>query len=354
MEKKKALCFLMLSMTILIVGLQIGYGSSVFTQQVINESDISIDTKIPFITNLRPNAINFTITGSIESVWFYVNLVAVVLTPIAIILPFVLIKNKKEDEVVVSDDPETKPQIDAAFVEPTGNLLARIGMLVLFIQNVIILLMYILFFVLIPTYTNPDIPLNILRTYFFLFDIDFIAAILITIGLVLSALKTQKSQIIGFIGAGMWIIFIGVAIYPRIELITGLTGGLGSTFNFDAFFEYLTNFYGPDIFLRTLGHCFFLLGIMFTTKYFSDNDQLKAKGLINAFGITNYTVGGLMNILLLLVLTFGLNMTGEAVISLLILYFILFLIKFTAVPLLGLIAGIIGFNRMNPKKLAKS
>ena len=353
MEKKKLLCIVLLSMTLLMLGMQITIGSStIITQITENENTFSSIKNLDFITGqneITTNQIGFEITESIEPVWFYVNLIVIVLTPLAIILPSILIKNKNKDEDV--DTEEIKTNIDTNLSD--NRIIARIGMLLFFIQNITILVLYILFYVLIPTYDNLQTPVNVLRAYFIAWDLDFLAAILIAVGLVVLSLRVNKSKIFAYLGAGSWIAFIGLAIYPRIELTTGLTGDVSTSFGLMEFVEgladYFTTFYGVDVLLQTFGFCFLAISLIFTTKFLFDNNILKGKGMINAFGITNYVVGGLMSILILIPLTFGETMTGTALGSLAIFYIIVLTIKLVAVPILGLIAGIIGFNRMKPE-----
>lgn len=72
--------------------------------------------------------------------------------------------------------------------------------------------------------------------------------------------------------------------------------------------------------------------------------------MINAFAFINYIVGGLMNVALLTILCYGNVIEDTLGFSLLILYAILFGLKFGALPIIGIIAGITGFSQMNPKK----
>jgi len=344
MEKKKSLCFLLLSIALLIVGLQIANVSTLVVQGVIAKGTNNTFNLEP--TFLTPNELNLTITENlVEQYWFWINIsVVLVVTPLLIILPSVLIKDKKDEE---SDVEELK------IVSKEFGTVARFGWLTLFIQNILILVMYILFFVMIPVYINTanfTLGQRILQTLFILFDVDFIAAALLIVGLIILSLKLQKGKPFAYIAAGSWLVFIGVAIYPRIALVTDLTGGLGSTFNLEGFLDFLLNFGGVHTLLLTLSHCFFAIAILYTTKFLLANSQIKSKGMLNAFGLINYIVGGLMNILLLSILCFGAQMSGVLFISLFIFYLILFGIKFGALPIFGIIAGIMGFTQMKPTK----
>ena len=342
MEKKKSLCIILLSITLLMIGFQITSLSTSVVQGVIAVG--TSDSIIPEPTLLTPNApfINST-TNAVESVWFWVNLAVVVgFTPLAIILPSVLIKDKKDED---SEVVETK------LASKEFATVARFGWLTLFIQNILILLTYIMFFVLIPVYINSgnfELGQRILQTLFILFDVDFIAAGLLIAGLIIMALKLPKAKPFAYIAAGSWLAFIGVAIYPRIALVTDFSGGLGSTFNLDGFLDFLLNFGGVHTLLLTLSHCFFAIAILFTTRFLLANSQIKGKGMLNAFGLINYIVGGLMNISLLVILCFGNQIESVLGFSLLILYAIMFGIKFGALPIIGIIAGMVGFTQMKP------
>ncbi|MHA1504440.1 MAG: hypothetical protein ACTSPT_04525 [Candidatus Heimdallarchaeota archaeon] len=344
MEKKKTLCFLLLSIALLMVGLQIVNVSTSVVQGVIaNGANSSIN---PQPTYLTPNAINLTITTNpVEQYWFWINIsVILVVTPLLIILPSVLIKDKNDEDSEIEE-----PKV----ISKEFGTVARFGWLTLFIQNILILVTYIMFFVLIPVYINSanfTLGQRILQTLFILFDVDFIAAGLLIAGLIILSTKLQKGKPFAYIAAGSWLVFIGVAIYPRISLVTDFSGGLGSTFNLEGFLEFLLNFGGVHTFLLTLSHCFFAIAILYTTRFLLANSQIKGKGMINAFGLINYIVGGLMNIALLSFLCMGSQMTGVLVLSILILYVILFGIKFGALPIIGIIAGMVGFSQMNPNK----
>ncbi|MHA1366220.1 MAG: hypothetical protein ACTSP5_07400 [Candidatus Heimdallarchaeota archaeon] len=194
----------------------------------------------------------------------------------------------------------------------------------------------------------PETVQAILQTYFIVFDVDFIAAALMIVGLILLALKLPKQKASAYLAAAFWLIFIGVAIYPRITLVTQLTGGLGSTFNLAGLESFVLNYTGSFIFLQTLGHCFFALAIFYTVKFLFANSQIKGKGIANAFGITNYVVGSLWTLIISIVLTFGNQIEMAAGGSLMILWAILFGAKLVAVPIIGLIAGIMAFNQMKP------
>ncbi|HUT81598.1 MAG TPA: hypothetical protein VMZ29_10390 [Candidatus Bathyarchaeia archaeon] len=367
MAKKKVIFIIFLSMTFLLITVQAYSTSSSCTEQATTNRNIKEVFKSNFNINqdsLTTNAINFTLTEQVEPVWFYVNLVVIILTPIAIIVPTVIINNRKtkgfqypnstESPKILTDDELgiEEPKILSGENSETksGIILTRIGLLMFFVQNLAILIMYILFFVLIPTYSDPQTPVTVIQIYLILFELDFIAGILIAIGLIILSLNVNKSKIFAYIAAGAWLAFIGLAIYPRIEMIISFTGDLSSTEGIMAYleqlFEYLVTFYGVDVFLQTCGHCFLVIALFYTSKFLHDNTQFTAKGIVNSFGIFNYIAGSLMNILLLSILTFGFNFTPEALGSIAILYVITLTIKLIAVPFVGLIAGIMGFKRM--------
>jgi hypothetical protein len=344
MEKKKSLCFLLLSLTLLVVGLQIASVSTSVVQGVLVKETSNTSNPGPIF--FTPNAPFINGTAPVEQHWFWINLsVVLVVTPLILILPVVLIKDKKKEEEELTEEPKV--------ISKEFGTIARFGWLTLFIQNILILLTYIIFFVLIPVYAssgNFTLGQRILQTLFILFDVDFIAAGLLIAGLIILSLKLPKGKPFAYIAAGSWLVFIGVAIYPRIALVTDFTGGLGSDFNFDGLLDFLLNFGGVHTLLLTLSHCFFAIAILFTTRFLLANSQIRGKGMLNAFAITNYVVGGLMNISLLTILCYGNAIEDTLGFSLLILYAIMFGIKFGALPIMGIIAGMMGFSQMNPKK----
>ncbi len=340
MEKKKSLCILLLSVTLLLVGIQIVN----VTGSVTNEIEISKNSLI------ETNPIQLAVTDPFinetslleDPVWFWVNLsVVCIVTPVLFIVPSILIKDKKDDEVdEVDEDPKTAVATENAIV-------ARMGWLTLFIQNILVLVFFVLFWVLTLS-VSADTIQAILQTYFIVFDVDFIAAALLIVGLIILGLKLPKQKASAYLAAAFWLIFIGVAIYPRITLVTQLTGGLGSSFNLAGLESFVLNYTGSFIFLQTLGHCFFALAIFYTVKFLFANSKIKGKGIANAFGITNYVVGSLWTLIISIVLTFGNQIEMSAGGSLMILWGILFGAKLVAVPILGLIASILAFNHMKP------
>ncbi|MBN1329503.1 MAG: hypothetical protein JXA54_08525 [Candidatus Heimdallarchaeota archaeon] len=373
MEKKKVISIIFLTLTFLLVTIQVYSVSSSCIGQVASENVKYTNANFGFNHDtLTINGIFDNATSIIEPVWFYVNLLVVVIfTPVAIIVPIVIInkRNQKGKMVTKTEDEDISKQPDVladnenVVEEPkilgkeksymnTGQTLTRIGLLMFFIQNLSILVMYILFFVLIPTYSDPQTPITIIRIYLILFELDFVAGILIAVGLILISLEANKNKIFAYIAAGSWLAFIGLAIYPRIRMIIGFTGDLSSPENMSEYFnqlgEYLMSFYGTEIILQTFGHCFLAIALVYSTKFLIDNTQFTAKGIINSFGLMNYIVGGLMNVLLLLILTYALNMDEQLIASIGILYLIVLVIKLIAVPFVGLIAGIMGFKRMKP------
>ncbi len=370
MEKKKVISIIFLTLTFLLITIQVSSISSICIGQTVAK-DLKKDFGTNFIINqdsLSTNAIFENMTVTIEPVWFYINLIVVIITPIAIFVPILVISNKKQkaNEAKAQDSGEKANILDVdneSAEEPkvlgqeksytnTGKTLARVGLLLFFVQNLLILLMYILFFVLIPTYTDPQTPISIIRAYLIILELDFVAGLLIAIGVILISLEAKKNKIFAYLAAGSWLVFIGLAIYPRIEMIIGFTGEFTDVESIATYFEqlgeYLMTFYGANVLLQTLGHCFLAISLFFSSKFLIDNTQFTAKGIVNSFGMMNYITGGLMNILLLLLLTFGIDMTEQALGSIGILYIIVLIIKLIAVPFVGLIAGIMGFKRMKP------
>ncbi|MFW9921960.1 MAG: hypothetical protein ACFFDW_01590 [Candidatus Thorarchaeota archaeon] len=361
-ENKKTLSIVLLSIITIMIGFQVMIGSSEIAQAInANNGDQNFrDLQFkPSFDTYSVNQVNFS--EGIDSYWFYINIGIIVLTPLGFILPVLLIKDKKKEEEVAakpdpdaSIEPQTAMNTDAAASISSGNIIGRIGIFILFLENIVVLLVYILFFVLIPTYSENLTPIDILHIYTILFNIDFLAAILISIGMILLSLKAEKSKVYAYLATGSWVVFIGTNIYPRIRLTNIFTGDITTGEQFidmvEKIAEYLTSFYGRDLLLQTIAFCFFALAIFYSAKFLHDNGQLRSKGIVNGFGITNYVAGGLINVILLLLLTFGFQMEPSAVSTVLILLAIVYVIKLLAVPLLGLIASIVTFSQMNPKK----
>ncbi|MHA1307339.1 MAG: hypothetical protein ACTSSB_08105 [Candidatus Heimdallarchaeota archaeon] len=338
MEKKKSLCFLLLSITLVLVGVQIASVTGVIAHEVMTSKSNFVDDAKPIFLAVENPMINTT--GPLENpAWFWLNFTfIVVITPALFIVPSLLIKDKKDDEV--EDEPKT-----AIITE--NNLVARMGWMALFVQNILILLMIILFFVLIPVAQDAQLQVNILKSLLILWDLDFIAGILFIIGLILLSLKASKGKIYAYIGAAAWLIFIGTAIYPRISMLN-LINSI-EAFDFNEMGDFAIQFTGVFLFLQNLGHCFFAVAIFNTVKFLHVNSQIRGKGITNAFGITNYVVGSLGVFILTLITTYGNKIEITTGASLMILYSILYGIKYFGVPIIGIIAGILAFNQMKPK-----
>jgi hypothetical protein len=217
MERKKSISIILLSMTVLMLAVQVYMTCSVADQTFGITNKIAKNEPIESPYYFNPNAIN--ITAEIEPIWFVLNLVIVILTPIGMIITAVLVNKKKNDNI-----PSTKAEITEETTEEQkllnnpetldiqGRILSRMGLLVLFIQNILILVIFILFFILFPFYEDAQTPINVIRTYLILFDVDFIASILIAVGILLVTLRLSKNKVLGFIAFGSLLAFVGLAL----------------------------------------------------------------------------------------------------------------------------------------------
>ncbi|NHK32325.1 MAG: hypothetical protein FK730_13305 [Asgard group archaeon] len=306
----------------------------------------------------NPTFDHFTINQFNESAepatWFYLNLVVIVLIPIAMIVQAIVDRTRKkpdvpeklEDEV---EDIETRVETSNKF----NPLILRIGFFVLFIQNVIMLPMLIGFIAMSVAINvagpggNPGLEaatMNLFKVFSIVYYLDFAAAILCVVGLILFSLNI-KEKILSYVAAGFWLAWIGVSIYPRIdfvisaEIFNPTPGGLD-------IIEYFLGFYGNTTFLLTCGYACLALALFYTAKILVSNGKLQRGGLLNAFGITNFGIGASANILLLTLLTFGYQMAPEAIAALIVIMALFWIMKFLASPILGLVTGIITFNRI--------
>ncbi|NHJ47159.1 MAG: hypothetical protein FK733_05165 [Asgard group archaeon] len=288
-------------------------------------------------------------------VWFYLNLVVIVLVPITMIV-YAIVKatSKKSDapaklEEDEEEDVETRVETSNKF----NPLILRIGFFVLFIQNVILLPMLIGFIAMAVAINvagpggNPPLEaatMNLFRTFSIAYYLDFAAALLCVVGLILFSLNI-KEKIQSYVAAGFWLAWVGVSIYPRIDFVISAEIFNPTPAGIDLL-EFFLGFFGNTTFLLTCGYACLALALFFTAQVLVSSGKLQRGGLLNAFGITNFSIGALANILLLALLTYGYQMTMEAIAALGVVLGIFWVMKFLASPILGLVTGIITFNRI--------
>jgi hypothetical protein len=351
MARKKTLSITLLILLSTIIFVQL----SICTQAI---SKISAPQAL-IQKNDNPTFDQFTINQFNESaepvVWFYLNLAVVILVPIAMIVHTIVEGSRKksdapkkleEDEV---EDVETRVETSNKF----NPLILRIGFFVLFIQNVVMLPMLIAFIAMGVAINfagpggNPGLEaatMNLFRVFSIVYYLDFAAALLCIVGLILFSLNI-KEKIQSYVAAGFWLAWIGVSIYPRIDFVISAQifnpapGGID-------IIEFFLGFYGNTTFLLTCGYACLALALFYTAQVLVGSGKLQRGGLLNAFGITNFSIGAAANLLLLTLLTFGFQMAPEAIAALIVIMGLFWIMKFLASPILGLITGIITFNRI--------
>jgi len=366
MERKKLLSLIILTflatmfvcqVTVLSQSISV---SDIVTKQS-RQKDIGSHPRMPVIQGVSFNWTEFNQTAQ-PKVWFYINLVVVILVPIIFIIQPIIMKASKKKAATPAegdegnseegdDDENYKSKVTEQIAPKNSTPLAnfiRFAFLTLFIQNITILVLYVAFLVTIPqSITNPDISITILKIYSILFYLDFLAAILAVVGLILIA-PTVKRKVQCYIAAGFWIAWIGLGIYPRINSVINI-GLFGPTTGLD-FVQWAMSFYGRDLFLINMGSIALAIALFNTAFVLFDEGYIKGKGSTNSFGIGNYIVSSGFALVLLVMLTFGETMTGQQLGSLGLLWIVFILGKFLVAPVMGLIAGIVSFKQLNPKK----
>lgn len=289
--------------------------------------------------------------------WFYLNIGVVVLIPIVMIVQTIIDKTRKkpDDPKKLEEEEEEEIEEIETRVEPSkfNPLIIRIGFFTLFIQNILILPMLIIFMALTIGINfggpgaNPGMEsatISLFKAFSILFYLDFAAALLCVVGLILFSLSI-KEKVQSFVASGFWLLWIGVGIYPRIDFVTSLGIFNPAPVGGDIF-EFFLGFFGNTTFLLTCGYGLFALALFYTAKVLVSSGKLQRGGLLNAFGIVNFVIGAFANILLLLLLTWGIQMTIEAITSLSFVMAAFWALKFLASPILGMVTGIITFNRI--------
>ncbi|NHJ38793.1 MAG: hypothetical protein FK731_02085, partial [Asgard group archaeon] len=258
----------------------------------------------------------FTINQFNESAepvtWFYLNLAVILLVPIIMIVYAIVDATRKKSDIPEKLEEEDKEETETR-VESSNKfnpLIIRIGFFALFVQNVIMLPLLIAFIAMGVAINvagpggNPGLEhatMNLFKVFSILYYLDFVAALLCIIGLILFSLNI-KEKILSYVASLFWLAWIGVGIYPRIDFVVSAEifnpapGGID-------IIEYFLGFYGNTTFLLTCGYGCLALALFFTAKVLVSSGKLQRGGLLNAFGITNFSIGSFANILLLLLLT---------------------------------------------------
>jgi len=365
MERKKLLSLIILTFLATMFVCQVTILSqSISVPKIVSkqsrQKDIGSHPRMPVIQEISFNWTEFNQTAQ-PKVWFYINLVVVVLVPIIFIVqPIIMNRFKKnmasltEEDKGDSDEGEDEDykskvteEIAPTHSTPLVNFI-RFAFLTLFIQNVAILVLYIAFLVTIPqSVSSPEISRNILKIYSILYYLDFVAAILAAVGLILIA-PTVKRKVQSYIAASFWIAWIGLGIFPRINSVINI-GLFGPTTGLD-FVQWAVAFYGRDLLLINLGSIALAIALFNTAFVLFEEGYIKGKGSANSFGIGNYIVSSGFTLVLLIMLTFGETLSGQQLGSLGILWIVFILGKFLVAPVMGLIAGIVSFKQLNPKK----
>ncbi|NHJ32129.1 MAG: hypothetical protein FK732_04640 [Asgard group archaeon] len=348
MEKKKTISLILLTLAVTLICYQAFVFGSAYSNEITNDLDLKTQFSTDTILQDRLTTNQFNESAQ-PKVWLYANIVVLLAPPIVMIVQMILDSgNKKDEENPSEEDSEVdeikqESRIESA-VPATDKLLnvIRFGFLAFFIQNIAILLLVIVELVTIPI-ANPDLSRTIMQVYTILFHLDYIGGILIAVGLAILAMRLERKWQ-GFAAAFCWIAWIAIGITPRIKTTENL--GIFGTLTLIDLEEFGTKFYNVDIFLITFGTVALTLALFYTANVLTKDDYLKGKGMLNAFGITNYVIGAGFSVILLVLLSYGGTMTPEAILSMIILWGIFFFAKFIVSPVIGLIAGIIGFRRI--------
>jgi len=353
MVKKKTLSVTLLILLSTLIFVQFSIcAQSISKTYIQNES--KQNSVNPIFDQIHTNQFN----ESAEPItWFYLNIGVVVLVPIVMIVQTIIDKTRKkpDDPKKIEEEEEEEIEEIETRVEPSkfNPLIIRIGFLTLFIQNILILPMLIAFMALSIGLTfggpgaNPGMEsatISLFRAFSILYYLDFAAALLCVVGLILFSLSI-KEKVQGFVASGFWLLWIGVGIYPRIDFVTSL-GLFNPVPAGGDIFEFFLGFFGNTTFLLTCGYGLFALALFYTAKVLVSSGKLQRGGLLNAFGLVNFVIGAFANILLLLLLTWGYQMTIEAITSLSFVVGAFWALKFLASPILGMVTGIITFNRI--------
>jgi len=354
MERKKVYTLLFLAVFAITLCCQVN-NQKVASVSIISEATFQTASTKP-ITGISPSAPTIN-DGSIfnqsaqPKIWFYLNIVLVALLPIVFIVQTILNKRSKGNPTASKLDDEELEETRTELIAPQKNNLlhlVRFSFLTLFIQNIAILVILIVILVT-SLQLNPQLSQTLTQIYSIMYHLDFIAALLSGIGLILIA-PTVKRRVQSYVAAGFWFAWIALGIYPRINLIRN-TGIFGS-FDPSDFVAWGLNFYGSDLFLITFGSIALAFALFYTANVLVDDEYLRGKGMLNSFGITNAIIGGGFSIILLSLLTFGSEMTTETLLSVGILWVIFIFGKFIVAPVVGIIAGIVVFRQIKPERIS--
>ena len=361
MERKKVYTLLFLTVFAITLFCQVS-NHKVSSVKIISEEPFQTASTKP-VNGISPSAptLNAIFNSSLfnqsaqPKIWFYLNIVLVALLPVVFIVQTILNKRSKgnptasklDEEAVEDTVEETRTE---SIAPPKNNLLhlVRYGFLTLFIQNIAILVILIVILVT-SLQLNPQLSQTLTQIYSIMYHIDFIAALLCAIGLILIA-PTVKRRVQSYVAAGFWIAWIGLAIYPRFNLISNT--GIFGAFDPSDFVAWGLNFYGSDLFLITFGSVALAFALFYTANVLVDDKYVRGKGMLNSFGIANSIISGGFSIILLSLLTFGAEMTPETILSIGILWVIFIFGKFIVGPVVGLIAGIVVFRQIKPERIS--
>jgi hypothetical protein len=346
MEKKKTISLLLLTLAVTLICYQAYVFGSSYSEKITADLDLSTQFSSDDILQggLTTNQFN---DSAQPEIWLYANIVILLVPPIVMIVQMILDARIKKDEETPTEETvdEAKQESRVESTVPKTDImlnLVRFGFLGFFIQNIAILVLVIVELVTIPV-LNPNLSRTIMQFYTILFHLDFVGGILIAVGLAILAMRLERKWQ-SFAAAFCWIAWVAIGIAPRIRTTENL--GIFGTLTEVDLLEFGANFYNIDIFLITFGTVALTLALFYTANVLHKDNYLRGKGMLNAFGITNYVIGIGFSVLLLVLLSYGINMTNEAIASMAILWGIFFFAKFIVSPVVGLIAGIIGFRRI--------
>lgn len=356
MVRKKTLSVTLLILLATLIFVQFSICAQSISKTYI-QNEVKQHSVNPIFDQIHTNQFN----ESAEPItWFYLNIGVVVLVPIVMIVQTIIDKTRKkpdepkkleeEEEIEEEEIEEIETRVEPSKFNP---LIIRIGFFTLFIQNIMILPMLIIFMALVLAINvggpgaNPGLEsatTNLFRAFSIIYYLDFAAAILCVVGLILFSLSI-KEKVQSFVASGFWLLWIGVGMYPRVNFVTSL-GLFNPVPAGGDIFEFFLGFFGNTTFLLTCGYGLFALALFYTAKVLVSNGKLQRGGLLNAFGLVNFVIGAFASILLLLLLTWGFQMTIEAITSLSFILAAFWALKFLASPILGMVTGIITFNRI--------
>jgi hypothetical protein len=349
MEKKKTISLIFLTLAVTLICYQAFIFGNAVSEEITTDNEMATNV-LPDFTKLDGLTLNQFNGSAQPKIWLYANIVVLLAPPAAMITQMILDGTKKKDEEnpeepTPDEGGEFKQETRTEAMVPKTDILLniiRFGFLGFFIQNIAILVLVIVELVTLP-FANPDLSRTIMQIYTILFHLDFVGGILIAIGMAIIAIRL-KWMWQGFAAAFCWVAWVAIGITPRIKTAGNL--GIFGTLTLLDLEEFGTKFYNVDVFLITFGTVALTLALFYTANTLKKDGFLKGRGMFNAFGLTNYIIGIGFSVILLVLLSYGAEMTQEAILSMVILWGIFFFAKFLIAPVIGLIAGIIGFRRV--------